>query len=425
MKPAQIRAAARMPLRAHRRFRRPPSGSGPGPPLRRSGAPQGRRAGSRVPARPGPPLPRARLRPWGLCPLWPFCPAASPWLRVRGAEAFSSSARGDSSSSSWSSRLMVSSSARGGTSPWGASSSPTPKNWKPPTCRVISLSSSGLTGFFFREVGIPLPPVQHHLELLPLGHRLFLFRRGGVCHLGFLCCWGLLGRRGTLCRSGGCFPGSGPGRHRPHWRPVGLAARRAWDFSAAVVQGCSSLAASLAASRPASCWGGWGAGSASGARGAGSSCRGAGEASSPPSSSRVNSSREGPGRRRRPGRRPVQHNLPGGGRGDGGVGPEGVILLFRLLGRRAAGLFLFAEEPGQQAVLAVGLIRGTGGVDHLLRHLGHAGGEKRVELFFLFLLDFLPGQSRRSDSFGILVPPMTELSGPGYWFVPARWAWIS
>ena len=33
--------------------------------------------------------------------------------------------------------------------------------------------------------------------------------------------------------------------------------------------------------------------------------------------------------------------------------------------------------------------------------------------------------SRRSESFGILVPPIARLSGPGYWFVPARWAWIS
>ena len=41
---------------------------------------------------------------------------------------------------------MVSSRLGGGVSPRGASSSPTPKKWNPPTCWVISLSSSGLGG---------------------------------------------------------------------------------------------------------------------------------------------------------------------------------------------------------------------------------------------------------------------------------------
>ena len=88
----------------------------------------------------------------------------------------------------------------------------------------------------------------------------------------------------------------------------------------------------------------------------------------------------------------VQHDFAGGVRRNGGLGPK-EFFLFLLVGRRgASGLCPLAEKPGQQPMLAVGLAGGPGGIHHLFRHLRHTGGEKRVELLSLFLLEFLPGQ---------------------------------
>ena len=335
---------------------------------------------------------------------------------------------------------MVSSRLGGGVSPRGASSSPTPKKWNPPTCWVISLSSSGWGRGSGRAGWGPMVSsitLSFSSSLSSAsGTRVCFFRglrpawaaglgRGGgaalFCGAAAIsgCGAGSLGGAGGVSGGGagsldGAGRGAGAGGTGPAGRSGSGPSSRMGSGSAG--SGAAGAAGSRTMASGAAGAGGSGCGGAAGGWAAGSAPS--------PSSSRVRSSREG---RAASSRLPSAFSWPGRSSMISPVGAMGVCAqkisssswssgggaprAFSSLPKNRA------SRPCLRSGWRVGLIISSGTWATLV--------VKKVSNFFFSISSRV--KSRRSASLGIHMSlPTRGSTRPGLIYtVPARWAWIS
>ena len=314
---------------------------------------------------------------------------------------------GSCPSSSCSSRLMVSSRPGGGVWPRGASSSPTPKKWKPPTCWVTSLSSSGaglgagagragctgwgpMTSSISRSLASSLSSAS--------GTRT-VFGCGLVPLLG-----GVTFRTGGAGRSARGFSSA-----------LNVMAT---GFVSALGAGAAGLASALGA----------GAAGLTSALGAGAadlaSALGAGS-SGGPSSCKVRSSSRGRGVRAGP---PPLSSRTGPGALSSRISPVGAMGVSAQRTSSCSGgswlrafSFLAKKRDSSPCLrsgcAAWGIISSGTWATLVVKNV--------LNFSFCSCSSSSRVSSRRSESLGILVPPIRGGGGPGHCFPAARWDWIS